>query len=723
MKKYLSTILALALSTCTVPAYPDAVIFSGNDVKALKANLDLNGQAKVMSGTVDPTSVATSAPIGSIYLNTTNGNTYRKLDTGSSTNWQVVGSAGSSGINYISNAGIETAITGYSAYADAAGASPVDGTGGAPSSTVARTTTSGEFLRGVASAKWTKSAANRQGEGFSYDIKVDPQDNTGGSKAIIVQFDYLVSGTYVDDDMQLFAYDKDGATVIGVMSGQTNESGKIKNCTGKPCKFTGVFYTVSGNDDYRLIWHTASTSASAYNLFIDNVRAGPEQIIPGAILGPWTSCTATGSWITNTTYTCLKRRNGELTDYQIKAATSGAPTATNLLLTLPTGDVIDTTKLIDSTVGLGELPNASGSAIDAGNNGHAITVAYQTTGSVAIMRDIVGGAGLLGDPILTGNGVSNTAPFTFGSGDSVVANFSVPIVGQAASAALTTTEAMLTAVKVEATRSSSAQSISTGNTDTLVFDTEITDNLNAYNPSTGEFTAPKPGSYFVSANFYSATQTAFATNERLIMYIFKNGVQQKAIAIKSDGSQSQTGVDGSSLVTLVKGDVVTVRLFQDSGATQSTFTSSGLTNLAVFEVPDFSIFSVFGTTDLLSSSSALTNYVITVGQHGDLTSISLPPGEWDLDGQANFYSNGATTTTDIGLGISTTSGNSTAGMTAGDNLLYSVKNTTNGSSNPITVSKRGIVVTSTTTYYLKGHAATSITNLQVGYKITARRVK
>ncbi len=71
------------------------IIFSGSDVKTLKSNIDLNGNAKILSGSVDPTSSSTSAPKGSIYLNTSTGLLYRKTDAGASTNW--VPQAGSSG--------------------------------------------------------------------------------------------------------------------------------------------------------------------------------------------------------------------------------------------------------------------------------------------------------------------------------------------------------------------------------------------------------------------------------------------------------------------------------------------------------------------------------------------------------------------------------------------------------------------------------------------------
>lgn len=74
------------------------IIFSGNDAKTLKSNIDLFGNAKILSGAVDPTSVATSAPKGSIYLNTSTGLTYRKLDAGSTTSWLILASSSSGDI-------------------------------------------------------------------------------------------------------------------------------------------------------------------------------------------------------------------------------------------------------------------------------------------------------------------------------------------------------------------------------------------------------------------------------------------------------------------------------------------------------------------------------------------------------------------------------------------------------------------------------------------------
>lgn len=70
-------------------AFADAVIFSGNDVKTLKQNIDLFGVAKILSGSLNPSVAGVAAPQGSIYLSTVNG-TYEK--TGPlATDWKKMG--------------------------------------------------------------------------------------------------------------------------------------------------------------------------------------------------------------------------------------------------------------------------------------------------------------------------------------------------------------------------------------------------------------------------------------------------------------------------------------------------------------------------------------------------------------------------------------------------------------------------------------------------------
>lgn len=69
-----------------------AVIFKGADVQTLKDNIALgtSQHIKILSGDTDnPTSVAKSAPQGSLYFRSGTTEVYRKLDNGSSTNWEL----------------------------------------------------------------------------------------------------------------------------------------------------------------------------------------------------------------------------------------------------------------------------------------------------------------------------------------------------------------------------------------------------------------------------------------------------------------------------------------------------------------------------------------------------------------------------------------------------------------------------------------------------------
>ena len=71
-------------------------IWAGNFAKSLKKYLNLNDQSYIMADTYNPTSVATNAPKGSMFLRSggTVAEVYLKNDNGNTTNWALVGSVG-----------------------------------------------------------------------------------------------------------------------------------------------------------------------------------------------------------------------------------------------------------------------------------------------------------------------------------------------------------------------------------------------------------------------------------------------------------------------------------------------------------------------------------------------------------------------------------------------------------------------------------------------------
>lgn len=247
--------------------------------------------------------------------------------------------------NYIGNDGANTNTAGWATYADAAGTSPVDGTGGSPTVTFTRSTSSP--LSNDASFIITKDAANRQGQGASYDFTIDSADK---AKLLTIEFDYesaspfaASSGT-TDSDIEIYLYDVTNASLIPVTDKYITGLGNFK--------FQGIFQSSASSTSYRLIFHVATTNASAWTLKLDNVKVYRcNQSVLGAAMTDWVSYTPTTTgWGTPTSVSVYYRRVGD--SIQVNANLKlGTTTATDATLSLPTGLLIDTSKISTNTVG------------------------------------------------------------------------------------------------------------------------------------------------------------------------------------------------------------------------------------------------------------------------------------------------------------------------------------------------------------------------------------
>jgi hypothetical protein len=100
----------------------------------------------------------------------------------------------------------------------------------------------------------------------------------------------------------------------------------------------------------------------------------------------------------------------------------------------------------------------------------------------------------------------------------------------------------------------------------------------------------------------------------------------------------------------------------------------------------------------MSSITSVTNYPAT-GTWGDLTSISLTAGDWDIAAVTQQTTPG-TMTGETRLGISVTSGNSATGLTTGYNRL-TFPNATVAADSGASIPMYRLQLGSTTTVYLK----------------------
>lgn len=135
-----------------------ATIFFGEKIKALKAALQLEENATIQSGSLDPTITPVNMNAGDIYISTSTFKTYQKQDSGLSTNFNTV----LTGTSLTANRALQT-----------------DGSGNVQASATVSTTELG-YLDGVTSAIQTQLDA-KVDEVASTDNAVTRFDGTGGS--------------------------------------------------------------------------------------------------------------------------------------------------------------------------------------------------------------------------------------------------------------------------------------------------------------------------------------------------------------------------------------------------------------------------------------------------------------------------------------------------------------------------------------------------------------
>lgn len=430
--------LTLITSGTTSATYPAGTVdLLGTDEAQVVTAKDIDGGTasntsritlpKASSGTL----TALTRKEGTVVYDTTAQKPY--YDNG--TSLIAIGSGSSSDNNYVTNGGAEETTTpaAWTTYDDGAVAVPVDGTGGSPSaiSAIARTTTAGELIYGTGTWKLAKSAANGQGEGWAYDFTLAPKSQLYNS-LVDLRFDFYVTANYAAGDVRAYVYDKDLATVIApavVTCGGGSTPDLSKSTTACHAQLAWLS-TIS--DDYRLVIHTATTNASAWDLFVDNLYIGERITAVGATVGDWQTYTPTGSWTANVTYTGRKRRVGDSMEYQVSVALSGgAPTPTvGLVINQPSGETIDTTKIADTSRGiLGDLTifDADG----AGSGRLMGEVTYDSATAVGVSAI---------DEASASNhwtvAITPTAPISFGTAgtDKIVINYRVPIAQFASSA-------------------------------------------------------------------------------------------------------------------------------------------------------------------------------------------------------------------------------------------------------------------------------------------------
>jgi len=450
---------------------------------------------------------------------------------------------------------------------------PRVGTGGSPTVTWTRSTTTP--LRGSADFNFTKTAVDSQGQGVSTDITIDLADQ---AKVLTVSFDYeVLSGTYATGDLTIYLIaDPSGTPVVIQPAGYQIQSGTA----GTKLKQIATFQTQATGQSYRVCFHVASTSASAYSLAIDNVVVGPQTVQYGAPVTDWVDYTPTGTWNTNVTYNGKWRRVGDSMEIRARVLCSGAPNAVGLGINLPSGYSIDTNKLASTLAG--GTPLGYGQAVDVGNASYPVSLLYYGSATQLGVYD-----GFASGTYLVNTNVSNTAPITFGATDFVEIISVVPILGWSSTVQMSNdTDTRVVAAKY------SGGSSAYGAGAVLQYNTKDFDTHNAVTTGASwAFLAPVSGYYSI---LFSGTRSTSGTQSHLL---YKNGTTLVQFVLTNVvGTTSYNS--GGTTVYLNAGETITIKT----------------DNAATIEVGYISIERISGPSAIAATETVAARYYTGAGQ-------------------------------------------------------------------------------------------------------------
>lgn len=447
----------------------------------------------------------------------------------------------------------------WTTYADAAGTSPVDGTGGSPASTFVAQTDSA--IRKNTNFLWTKTAVNRQGEGFSYAFSIDNADK---GKVLQCSFEYqIASGTFADNDMSVWVYDVTNAVLIQPAPYLIKNSGIIE-------KFAVEFQTSINSTSYRLIIHTGSTSALAYTVKFDNFILGPQAKLYGSAVTDWLAYTPTiVGFGTPSSVLFDYRRVGDT--IQVRGRfTSGTNTAVPASISFPGG--------LTSTAS-GIFISSEGQSTSATNTRFNVASVSGSTG-FSLYDNTTGVAQL------NGSSFSNSSILIFEADAKIQGWSSSQVFSQDAD----------NRVVNFVGNPQSNQSLTSLTTDVNLV--SLKDTHGAWTGST--YVVKVPGDYVVSAQGLQQT-----TNSDYRVYV--NAASYRAMGSLNTSTFSSMG---ASLPDMKAGDVISFR-----AVTTSTINGAS-TN------PNWSITRVSGPSQIAASESVICNYVTTAAQSIPSTTVT-----------------------------------------------------------------------------------------------------
>jgi hypothetical protein len=379
--------------------------------------------------------------------------------------------------------------------------SPTFGSGA--SGTLSISASSSSPLAGTYSLLFADSAASTQGDLLASDAM--PLDAEAQGQVLAFRFPYNASSGGSNMNMSGTSSNSYGVSFYDVTNSAWLSPAGVFNLVQKTgvgfC--TGTVQIPITCTSIRIVVFNANATAGAATLKLDDFFFGPQVMVAGAAISDDVAVTPTGTWISNSTYTGFLKRVGDRAKIKMKVALSGAPTSATLTFNLPSGVVIDTTKLLTANgnnylLGKSQVYDSSSGLTYQGR------IRYSSTTVIQPVDFSVSGA-----QVDTAS-ITQAAPVTFATGDYVEIEAEFPVVGWSSNTVMSQ--------DTDTRRVNAMFGISTANlavNGLINFPTIYEDTHGSYNA--GTYTVPVTGQYKIEASEF-----AFTSNEYL--YVYKNGV-------------------------------------------------------------------------------------------------------------------------------------------------------------------------------------------------------
>lgn len=434
-----------------------------------------------------------------------------------------------------------------------------------PSSTSSFAVSSTASIAGEYSGLYSFSGASTVGNAILSDpFYIDTADM---AKVLKGKFSYKVTSGTTSVSMTATASSTFSVWVYDVVNTKWIQPVGVFNFPGYEGTAEFSFQPDSNANQFQLAVVNQNASSVGYNLVVDNFSLTRQINVYGSPITDWTSFTPTGSWTTNTTYTGKYRRVGDSMECQIHLSLSGAPNATSLVINMPSGYSIDTSKIAGGVTY--DVPFLH--KITANNAGNELSLqAYFATSStfgITYLSSATNAATTL---------VNATTPVTWYSGATIHFSFIVPIQGWSSSVQMSSDagDGRVVAAGLTGGSATLPSGIATKITGITVDSTISKDSFGGWDNTLQRYNIVVPGFYKISTNgtYIGINGSAGASSN--IVYLYKNGANTSLIGTLETIAAYTVGA--SIMLTgttpplwFNTGDYIEFYGFQNSGASRS----------------------------------------------------------------------------------------------------------------------------------------------------------